>query len=305
MTARVTLTVVFALTSAALFGIGNVLEHREARQLPAEKALRLGLLAALARRRLWLLGMVGDVGAYVFQALALSIGSLVFVQPMLVCGLVFSLPLSAWVNRHPFRRIDWASSLVLATGLAIFLVDARPGGGIDQAPLSRWVVVGPAFGGLIVVCLVGAVRVSGAWRGLLFGIAAGATFGVTSALTKVFVHELGAGIPSMLLHWEPYALAVLMLVGLLALNSAYQVGSLNISLPAVEAGEPIVATIIGIVLLDERVDVPLLADKVLIALAISAMVVGIIALARSEAAIKRATERTGAGLTGPAAPARG
>lgn len=263
--------------------MGNALEHREAERVSHSLALRIRLLAELARRRYWILGMVGDTGAWVLQALALSLGSLVFVQPLLVMGLVFTLPLSAWLTNRRYPRVDWLFAVLLAASLAVFLVDARPSAGIDQAPLRDWIVLAPVLGGFVAGCVLGALRGVPVLRGLLLGAAAGTVFGVTSSLTKMFVHELGGGIPAMLKNWEPYALAVLMLLGLVLLNSAYQAGALTVSLPAAEVGEPLIAMIIGIVLLDERVDVPTVADKVVIALSVLGMVVAVLALARSAA----------------------
>lgn len=119
-------------------------------------------------------------------------------------------------------------------------------------------------------------------RALLLGIVAGTVFGTTSALTKAFVHELGDGLLAVLRHWEPYALAVLLVAGLTLLNSAYQAGALSFSLPAVEAAEPIVGVVLGITLLQEHLDVPTAAEKLLVVLAVLVVGIGILVLTRSE-----------------------
>ena len=63
------------------------------------------MFLTLLRRPLWWAGTAAAVaGGYVFQALALAKGSLLLVQPILVSGLLFALPLSAQAcppPRHP------------------------------------------------------------------------------------------------------------------------------------------------------------------------------------------------------------
>ena len=46
------------------------------------------------------------------------------VQPLLVCGLLFALPLgAAWAGRK-LRRRDWIAALLVCSGLAVFLLVA-------------------------------------------------------------------------------------------------------------------------------------------------------------------------------------
>ena len=55
-----------------------------------------GLLTRLVTKPLWLAGIAADGLAFVFQFVALGHGSLILVQPLLVSGLLFALPLGAW-----------------------------------------------------------------------------------------------------------------------------------------------------------------------------------------------------------------
>jgi hypothetical protein len=94
------LAVIFALGAATLYGAGNALEHRVVADTDGDGHLQVGLLRRLVRSPLWVLGMFGDVAAYGLQAAALALGTLLFVQPLLVCGLLVALPLNAhWTHR--------------------------------------------------------------------------------------------------------------------------------------------------------------------------------------------------------------
>lgn len=272
---------VLALAAAFLFGLSNVLEQREAEQLPAAQSLRPGLLVRLVRRPLWLLGFGADVSGYVCHAAALAFGSLVFVQPLLVTGLLFALLLRAAITGRPLRRRELLAAIVLVAGLAVFLLVVSPHGGRAQAPLGRWAIAGPVIGTTIAVCVVAGQRVAGTRRALLLGLAAGISFGVSAALTKTFVHLLGQGVIPMLQHWEPYALAVATLGGLLLAQSSFQAGSLSASVAALEVAEPLVAAALGIGLLDEHVKTHNAAYQLAIVLALIGMFLGVLALSRS------------------------
>jgi drug/metabolite transporter (DMT)-like permease len=280
-TGRAAAAFVLALAAAFLFALSNVLEQREAEQLPADQSLRPGLLVRLVQRPLWLLGFGADVSGYVCHAAALAFGSLVFVQPLLVTGLLFALLLRAAITRRPLRRRELLAAIVLVAGLAVFLLAVSPHGGRAQAPLGRWAIAGPVIGTTIAVCVVAGQRVSGGRRALLLGLAAGISFGVSAALTKTFVHLLGQGVIPMLQHWEPYALAVATLGGLLLAQSSFQAGSLSASVAALEVAEPLVAAALGIGLLDEHIKTHNAAYQLAIVLALIAMFIGVLALSRS------------------------
>jgi drug/metabolite transporter (DMT)-like permease len=272
---------VLALAAAFMFALSNVLEQREAEQLPDDDSLRVGLLVRLVRRPLWLLGFGADVSGYVCHAAALAFGSLVFVQPLLVTGLLFALLLRVAITGRPLRRRELLAAIVLVAGLAVFVLVVSPHGGRAQAPLGRWAIAGPVIGAAVAVCVVTGQRVAGPRRALLLGLAAGTSFGVSAALTKTFVHLLGQGVFPMLQHWEPYALAVATLGGLLLAQSSFQAGSLSASVAALEVAEPLVAAAIGIGLLDEHIKTHNAAYQLAIVLALIGMFLGVLALSRS------------------------
>ncbi len=215
MPLRAVAAVILALAAAFCFALSNVLEQREAEQLPDDEALRPALVGELAHRPWWLAGFGIDISGYGFHAAALGFASLVFVQPLLVTGLLFALALRAAITGIPIRRRDLLAGVVLAAGLALFLLGVSPHGGQVSAPISSWIIAGPVIVGAIAVCVGVGSRLSGPPRALFLGIGAGISFGVSVVFTKTFVHLLGGGIPFMLSHWEPYALAASALGGLL------------------------------------------------------------------------------------------
>ncbi len=284
------LAVVLALTSALLFAISNVVEQRIAAEAPPDQAMRPGLLVTLAHHPAWVGGFVADVGGYGAQAAALAFGALLVVAPLLACGLLFSLLLEAAVSQRRLRRSDLGAALLLCAGLALFLQVASPTEGRFDVPAVDWAPAAVVLAAVVAVAVLTRRHVQWPARATLFGLASGMTFGVNAALTKVVVHILGRDPISVFWHWELYGLAVLSISGLVMVQSAFQAGSLAAALPSMEVGEPVVAAIVGLVILREHLHARDNFERALIAAASLAMLIGLLAMARSRAAHAPAAE---------------
>ncbi len=83
-----TIAIILAVGAGFTYALASVLQQRAASEEPPELSLRLGLLVALVKRPMWLLGTVVDGGAYFLEAGALALGSIIVVQPLLVTATV-------------------------------------------------------------------------------------------------------------------------------------------------------------------------------------------------------------------------
>jgi drug/metabolite transporter (DMT)-like permease len=283
--------ILLALGAAALYGFGNALEHRVARDVPTGDGLSVSLLGRLARSPRWLFGMFGDVGAYGLQAAALAFGALLVVQPLLVCGVLVALPLSAYWNGRRLRAHEWSAAVVLCAALSLFLIEASPTGGADSARVTSWLEVGGGVLLVIVVAVIAAAATRGNARAALLGFSAGALFGITAALTKTFVEQIQHGVSYTASHWEVYALAVFSIVGILLTQNGFHAASLPASLPALEASEPIVAAFLGVLVLHEHFNGQTTADNVVIALASVLIIVSVVVLAAAAGTEARSSAR--------------
>lgn len=272
-----------ALGAAGCFAVSNVIEQRKAAGAPAETALRPALLWHLARQPIWWLAIVVDIGGFGLQVLALGLGAVVFVQPLIVSSLVLSLVIGAAVGSHTLSRADLGWALVFVAALSGFLVSADPGGGVSQRPFGSWV---PTFV-VVAVVVAGCIVVSRRPRRRALGLAAaaGTLFGVSSALAKGFADQIGAVGLGLFAHWEVYVLGVMLAGGFLCMQSAFQAGDLRAALPAVEIGEPVVASLLGVVVLGESLHVrgPL---------AVTVLVVTVIAMALSTLRLAQSATRS-------------
>jgi hypothetical protein len=264
-----------------MYALASVLQQRGAAAQPADQALKLSLLGRLLQNPSWVIGLTCDICGYVFQALALGHGTLVLVQPLLVCGILFALPLGAALAGTRLGRTDWIAAVMLCAGLGVFLSVASPASGHQNVEPYVWALLLASTGGAVAL-LVGFSFGRAPWkRAVLLSGAAGIIYGATAALTKTSIHLLRYGLLHLLVHWQPYALLVAGVGGMVIAQSAFQAGSLDASLPTMSVIDPIVSIVIGAVAFGESIAANPAALAAEVA-ALAAMTVGVFLLARSE-----------------------
>lgn len=271
--------VLCAFVAALLFAVAAVAQQHAASEVPEGAAL----LPTLMRNPRWWAGIIGDGGGFAFQVAALSFGSVLVVQPILVSMLIFALPLAAYYGKRRITAQTWSIAMVLAVALAVFLIVGDPAEGTSDAPLHRWLVPLGLLLGLVACCVVAAFAISApAPRALLLGTAGGALFGIAAALTAHVADLFEHGVGPVFTSWHIYALAATGILGLYLQQRAYQVGSLSASLPAVTVAEPLAAAVLGITVLDERLRSGAVVT-IIVTLAAVVMCVAAVLLSRAEA----------------------
>lgn len=272
------LAATLALGAAALFAVGAVAQQQAAAVNADARGLRF--VFRLLRSPRWLAATCGNVAGYVLQACALAVGSLLVVQPMLVTTLVFALPLGARWNHRPITRRQMLWALALGVALAVFILSSHADGGVDVASLAAWSSSIVVCGAIVLGVGTLATVSTGRTRALGFAVVAGTCVGFASALTKSVVHLLGHDPVMVVTHWETYALVAAGALGVLAQQLAFQAGSLEISFPATMVLDPVVAVLVGIDALHERIDATPL-EWTFIAASALVLVAGTAALARA------------------------
>jgi drug/metabolite transporter (DMT)-like permease len=280
--------VLLALGAALAYAAASVLQQREAEADAAtDQGSTVGgafrLVVRLAHRPIWLAGLGADGVGYLLQALALGVGDLLVVQPVLTSGILFALPAGAWWSGRRLGRADLAWAFVLAIGLTAFLLLAGTDGGQDFASAEAWIACAAIAAPVLVVCLIAGARAQGTRRAVLFAFATGVLFGITAALTKATVVLLDHDGFGALGHWEPYALVALGALGFVVNQRAFQAGSLTASLPTLTVVEPLVAAVIGLTMLHETVPTDGALEWIAVAVSVVAMIVATVVLSRSAA----------------------
>ena len=271
-----------ALGSAVLYALASVLQHRGAIAQPDDQSLKVGLLVRLARQPAWLTGLACDGGGYVLQFVALGHGPIIVVQTLLVCGLLFALPIgAAWAGRR-LDRSDWIGAFLVCAGLAVFLGVANPAAGRNNASTGAWVALLVPVTVLTLALVAGSLGPDGRRRAVLLAAATGVMYGAAAALTKTSAHLLSRGVVPLVSHWQPYVLVIFGAAGMLLSQSAFQAGLLDYSLPTMTVVDPIASIAIGAGVFGEAISSsPAAIGAEVVALV--AMSVGVWLLARFEA----------------------
>jgi hypothetical protein len=244
-----------ALTSAACFALASVLHFKAAHQEPTHRAMDPRLLARLLRRPLWLVAWIPDFAGTGLQTVALAVGALALVQPILVSGLFLAVPLDAVLDRRRPEARDLTPVAISTVGLAILLVAAQPRAGVADPSLMAWLGIGLGTGTLVGACLVLARRSTDTVRGTVLGIASGALYAATAALLKACTARLAAGPLALLTNWRLYALVFIGLIGLILNQNAFQSSSLVAPLTALTLADPALSVVIAATAFHEQLHV--------------------------------------------------
>jgi drug/metabolite transporter (DMT)-like permease len=284
------LVVLLAVLAAVFLAVGIVVRQRATMDVPQEHGVSSVMFLTLLRRPLWWGGTAAAVAGFVFQALALANGSLLLVQPILVSGLLFALPLSARLAHRRVTRGEWVWAMVLTAALAVFVVLAKTRPGDYEASLALSALVAVICTAAVSACVLVATRTMGWKRAVLLAVAVGVLFGVVAVLTKLVMHVLThEGLRTVLTTPVPYLLVVIGVLATFLQQSAFHAGSLQTSVPTMLVLEPVVAVLLVAVVLGEHLDVSRL-DAVLIAISAVAMAAATIALGRDEGAYEEQLE---------------
>jgi drug/metabolite transporter (DMT)-like permease len=280
---KVDLAVLLALGAAFFIAVGDVIHQRSAHDVTDEPVGHLELFIRLLKDRQWWLGSLVSALGFGCQAAALGFGSVLLVQALLVTSLLFALPIHARSTGRPVSRSQWLWAALLATSVAVIVTVGNPTAGHSRAALEVWTGVIAIMGPALVLCVVGARVFAGRpAAAVLLGLVSGSLWGVFAVLTKGVVERLGHGLWAVLTTPELYVWAAVAVAGTAWQQASFRAGSLSASLPTMTVAEPVVGSILGIVVLGEALRPGDDGWAVLIA-SVVVMVVATAALARSEA----------------------
>jgi drug/metabolite transporter (DMT)-like permease len=267
--------IVLALVAAFFFALGLVLQEKAAAVQPLE-SVRAGFLARLAREPVWMLGLGMQGVGFVAQAVALGIGRMVVVQPLLVSSIVFALPLGRLIEKRPIRRTEVIGAVLVTGGLAALLVVSKPSQGEDDASSLAWTVIGGSSVAVAVVLFLLARSRASAVRAGLLGTAGGILFGLSAAITKATVSLLDDGVAAVLWDWHVYALVIVSVAAFWLEQAALQTGALAVAVATTMAFDPLSSLAFGIVLFEEALHetaIGYLVSGVSLAIALAGLVI--------------------------------
>ena len=249
---------VLALVAAACFALAAALQQKGQFRLAREgRPVRgVGDIFRLFRVWVWLAGTAVLLGGYALQGVALDVGKVVVVQPLLVTTLVFALPLGHWLTgQHVTRKQVWGAG-VMVGGLFMFILLGDPAEGIDTAPAGE-VLIATA-----VVCAVAAAGLAfgrhaeAARKAAIFGGVAGLLFGLSATFDKPAFSSTEVGTGDLFGEWEFWALVGFGVIAFGVQQLSLATGQLAPAMAAVSVANPLASTLIGVFVYEERLTQP-------------------------------------------------
>lgn len=288
----------FGIASAVVYGASIVVQHRVAQDTAEGDAepSAAGLMR-LVKHPVFLLAIAGDAVGFILQITALTLGSVVVIQPLVVLMLPVALAVSSIWNRTRPHKGDYLGCVGVLVGLGVFLgLVGKSSAGHVHRPrdlaLAAALVLGTAL--WLSIAVTGRNKII---RGAMFGATAGLCFGTLAVMVDAASDRASdAGVHS--LFTGPKGLVPL--IGILVLGGggivltqlSFQVGALNATLPANLAVDPVTGVVFGAVLLDERIPTSP-AHLAVYALCFVAALAGTIRLARPREPVQRGASAAG------------
>ena len=160
--------------------------------------------------------------------------------------------------RDTGRRVTKAEmipAVMVTAGLALYVEVGAPSGTTSHVSHLAW-----ALAAAFVISAAGTAVGLGrrtrepGRRAMYYGLATGVVYSLTAVLTKATVDRLTPSVLPILGHWQLYALLLASVVGLVLNQSAFQAGHVAASLPAMSVVNPVLASLMGVVLFGEHLD---------------------------------------------------
>ena len=243
--------IAFALLAALCNAVSVITRHVASTGDP-DRPSGLRIIGYLLRNPRWLAGSGAQVGAFAFQAVALQLGQLSVVQPLLVTELVMALALRQVFIHQQVAWAAWGGAAAAVAGLAVFIVAAEPRGGHAGPTSGHWAAAVVACGAVVAALIVGASRGSPSRRAALYGLAGGVTWALEATFIKSATDDLArAGLSGLFTNWPVYAVAVGGAAGVVIEQAALQSGPLRVSQPMLTLTDPIVSIALSVWLFGE------------------------------------------------------
>jgi hypothetical protein len=244
-------TIFYALL-AALCNALNVIAQHLGSITSAEKSKGWRFLVTLLRSPMWLAGWGALAGGFVFQALALHVGQLSVVQPLLVTELVFALALRrVWLHQS-IRGVTWWAAALTCVCLSVFLAMSEPQGGTPYPDSRAWATGAWGTVGVAVVLALLGMRGTVVRRTALLASAAAVMWALVATLVKTMTDTLTEfGVGGMFAHWPVYALAAAGLGAEVLHQTTLRVGPLSVSQPLLVVVNPIVSIALSVWIFQE------------------------------------------------------
>jgi len=258
---RILLGIPLALLGAVFMSFGAQYQHRGVQKVERLSGKTTGglsraQLTSLLTRPSWVAGTLMLGLAIVCQLAALSVAPLILVQPLGAIALVITTVLNARVTRHKPTRQSLIAIAACVGGIFIFVTIAAFFA-TEHVVTERelWIILG-ILAVVVIVFGVFWMLVRRKAQALFYIMAAGVIYGFVATLAKVVISRAQAGNFEWLTLLCLVALLAAVAVGAYFVQTAYSVGPPDLVIAGLTVIDPIVAVLIGLLVLGEASTAP-------------------------------------------------
>ncbi|WP_429460751.1 DMT family transporter [Microbacterium sp. ZKA21] len=293
-----------ALAGAVFMSLGAQYQHRGVEKVErlsgtdGAAGLSMDQIKRLLTRPSWLIGTLMLGLAVICQLAAISIAPLIVVQPLGAIALVMTTLLNARISGHAPTRQSLTAIFACVGGVFIFVFFAAIYAVEKEITNNELFTILAIL--LVVIILLGVcwLILRHRMRALFYVIGAGILYGFVATLAKAVISRIQAGEFDWITLVCVIALIAAAAVGAYFVQTAYSSGPPDLVIAGLTVVDPLVAVLIGIIVLGEADAAP---DWVMLVFLISGAIAvwGVIGLARfhpqllsesQELAIKRGSD---------------
>lgn len=274
-----------ALIGAAFLAFGAQYQSRglnKVERITGESAgsgLSIRHIISLLRRPSWVVGTLLLGLAVLLQLFSLSLSPLIVVQPLGVVGLVITSILNSRLSGVQLGKRAKTSVTMCVVGIVAFVTIAAFTASDRPVTDQKLLTILILFGVVLVVVLTLFFAFRSRAIALIYIIGAGVLYGFVATFAKAVIGRLQQGEFEWLTWACVAALLVGALLGMVYVQNAYSSGPPDLVVAGLTVIDPMIAVLIGIVVLNEAAGAPLWAVLGFVASGAVA-VIGVLGLAR-------------------------
>lgn len=233
--------------------LANVMQRKASLEQPPDRRFGARLLLDLVTRPTWLLGFGGLVASFLLQAVALGLGPLSAVEPIITLEVPLTLLVASSVFRSRLGRSEWAGILTMTLGMIAVVAVLNPHEGNEtRVSHATYIAAGGGTVATIVALVAAGLHGSTFWRTACLGAAAGTSFGFTATMIKETISEgEDGGVVGVLSSWQTYVAVAGGIAGLVLVQWALHTGPLLAAQPGFTLMDPLVSILWGVLVFNE------------------------------------------------------
>ncbi|WP_427868795.1 DMT family transporter [Leucobacter luti] len=274
-----------ALVGAALLAFGAQYQSRGLNKVErivgtsAGAGLSFGHIRKLLCRPSWVIGTLLLGLAVAFQIGSLSLSPLIIVQPIGVVGLIITSILNSRVSGVKLGKRVQSSIAIAVLGIVAFVTIAAFTAADRPVTDRKLIVILVTFAVVFTAAIVLFLLFRHRGVAIIYIVGAGTLYGFVATFAKSVIGRLMQGEFEWLTWACVLALIAGALLGMVFVQNAYSSGPPDLVVAGLTVIDPIVAVLIGIVVLDEAAGAPLWAVSVFIVSGAVA-IAGVVGLAK-------------------------